>query len=197
MSPTATRHLLLPNARRARSLVALFVTTTLLVSACGRSDSGGSATTNPPVASSSAAAAAGSSSAGTESAVDQRTGSSTGGSSDVSSGSMGAGSAADLLPDDIRAAGVLKVATAEGYPPMEMYKEGTTKLVGVDPELGALIAEQLGLEFQITNASFPGLIPGLQPGQWDLAMSSMSDTEERRRGHLSHRRPVRQGCGGR
>jgi polar amino acid transport system substrate-binding protein len=90
-------------------------------------------------------------------------------------------SAASLVPDDIRAGGVLKVATAEGYPPMEMYKEGTQELIGVDPELAELIAEQLELEFEITNASFPGLIPGLQSKQWHLAMSSMSDTEERRK----------------
>ncbi|PYI39244.1 ABC transporter substrate-binding protein [Arthrobacter psychrolactophilus] len=89
-------------------------------------------------------------------------------------------SAASLVPADLKAAGVLKVATAEGYPPMEMYKEGTQELIGVDPELGALIAKQLDLKFQITNSSFPGLIPGLQSKQWDLAISSMSDTEKRR-----------------
>jgi polar amino acid transport system substrate-binding protein len=92
-----------------------------------------------------------------------------------------AGSAADLLPASIKSAGVLKVATAEGYPPMEMYADGTTTLTGVDPELGQLIAQQLGLKFEITNASFPGLIPGLKSGQWNLAMSSMSDTAERRK----------------
>ena len=89
-------------------------------------------------------------------------------------------SAESLVPSDLKKKGVLKVATAEGYPPMEMYKEGTTELIGVDPELAELIAGQLGLEFQISNASFPGLIPGLQSKQWDLAISSMSDTEERR-----------------
>lgn len=90
------------------------------------------------------------------------------------------GTAESMVPAELRDKGVLKVATAEGYPPMEMYKEGTTELIGVDPELAELIAGQLGLKFEITNASFPGLIPGLQSNQWDLAVSSMSDTEERR-----------------
>jgi polar amino acid transport system substrate-binding protein len=109
--------------------------------------------------------------------------STSGTSSDTSApGPADSGKAAkDLLPEDIKASGVLKVATAEGYPPMEMYAEGSTELIGVDPELGELIADQLGLKFEITNASFPGLIPGLQSNQWDLAMSSMSDTEERRK----------------
>jgi polar amino acid transport system substrate-binding protein len=88
--------------------------------------------------------------------------------------------AADLVPADLKEAGVLRVATAEGYPPMEMYKEGTQELIGVDPDLAAAIAERLGLELEMTNASFPGLIPGLGADRWDLAMSSMSDTEERR-----------------
>ncbi|MFC4019201.1 ABC transporter substrate-binding protein [Micromonospora sp. GCM10011542] len=89
--------------------------------------------------------------------------------------------AADLVPADIKGKGVLRVATAEGYPPMEMYKAGTQDLIGVDPELAAAIAGRLGLKLEMTNASFPGLIPGLQADRWDLAMSSMSDTEERRK----------------
>lgn len=101
--------------------------------------------------------------------------------SGTSSPSAAGKAAKDLVPEAIRTAGVLKVATAEGYPPMEMYAEGSTDLIGVDPELGELIAEQLGLKFEITNAAFPGLIPGLQSNQWDVAMSSMSDTEERRK----------------
>ncbi|MEN3536702.1 ABC transporter substrate-binding protein [Microbispora sp. ZYX-F-249] len=88
--------------------------------------------------------------------------------------------AKDLVPEDVRKTGTLRVATSEGYPPMEMYKEGTQELTGVDPDLGAAIAAKLGLKFSITNAAFDGLIPGLQGGRWDIVMSSMSDTEERR-----------------
>lgn len=100
--------------------------------------------------------------------------------SDSTASSVAGQTAASLVPADLKAAGVLKVATAEGYPPMEMYKEGTQELIGVDPELAELVAKQLGLKFEITNSSFPGLIPGLQSKQWDLAISSMSDTEKRR-----------------
>jgi polar amino acid transport system substrate-binding protein len=98
-----------------------------------------------------------------------------------SSKAAGKATAAEMVPADLKSTGVLKVATAEGYPPMEMYKEGTQELAGVDPELAAAIAGKLGLKLDISNASFPGLIPGLQANRWDLAMSSMSDTEERRK----------------
>ncbi|MDP9867777.1 MULTISPECIES: ABC transporter substrate-binding protein [Streptosporangium] len=88
--------------------------------------------------------------------------------------------AKDLVPEAVRKTGKLRMATSEGYPPMEMYKPGTQELTGVDPDLAAAIAAKLGLEATVTNAAFDGLIPGLQAGRWDVVMSSMSDTEERR-----------------
>ncbi|GAA3075463.1 ABC transporter substrate-binding protein [Streptosporangium carneum] len=88
--------------------------------------------------------------------------------------------AKDLVPEAVRKTGELRMATSEGYPPMEMYKKGTQELIGVDPDLAAAIAAKLGLKVTVTNAAFDGLIPGLQAGRWDMVMSSMSDTEERR-----------------
>ncbi|MFD8563738.1 ABC transporter substrate-binding protein [Streptosporangium canum] len=106
-------------------------------------------------------------------------------SSSESDAGAGAASAAgktakDLVPEAVRKTGELRMATSEGYPPMEMYKPGTQELTGVDPDLAAAIAAKLGLKAKVTNAAFDGLIPGLQAGRWDVVMSSMSDTEERR-----------------
>ncbi|MEU0989302.1 ABC transporter substrate-binding protein [Streptomyces sp. NPDC005953] len=89
-------------------------------------------------------------------------------------------SASDLLPADFKKNGTLRVATAVGYPPMEMYKPGTTELTGVDPDLAKAVADRLGLKLQLTNASFDGLIPGLKSGRFDLVMSSMTDSAQRR-----------------
>ncbi|MFI2609611.1 ABC transporter substrate-binding protein [Kitasatospora sp. NPDC018619] len=89
-------------------------------------------------------------------------------------------SAAELLPAKNRQSGVLRVATSVGYPPMEMYKTGTTELTGVDPDLAAAIAGRLGLRLELANSSFDGLIPGLQAGRYDLVMSSMTDSAQRR-----------------
>ena len=101
-------------------------------------------------------------------------------STEVSDEALSGAKASELVPEELAESGVLRVATAEGYPPMEMFKPGTQKLIGVDPDLAAAIADRLGLKLEMTNASFPGLIPGLSADRWDLAMSSMSDTEERR-----------------
>ncbi|MFJ6382795.1 ABC transporter substrate-binding protein [Kitasatospora sp. NPDC092039] len=89
-------------------------------------------------------------------------------------------SAAELLPAKNRQSGVLRVATSVGYPPMEMYKTGTTELTGVDPDLAAALAGRLGLRLELSNSSFDGLIPGLQAGRYDLVMSSMTDSAQRR-----------------
>ncbi|MFF3733895.1 ABC transporter substrate-binding protein [Streptomyces sp. NPDC002476] len=89
-------------------------------------------------------------------------------------------SAAELLPDTYRQKGVLRVATAVGYPPMEMYEPGTTKLTGVDPDLAKAVAGRLKLKVELTNAAFDGLIPGLESGRFDLVMSSMTDSAQRR-----------------
>ncbi|MFF0577803.1 ABC transporter substrate-binding protein [Streptosporangium saharense] len=88
--------------------------------------------------------------------------------------------AKELVPEAVRKTGELRMATSEGYPPMEMYKKGTQELIGVDPDLAAAIAAKLDLKIKVTNAAFDGLIPGLQAKRWDIVMSSMSDTEERR-----------------
>ncbi|MGW3184136.1 ABC transporter substrate-binding protein [Kitasatospora sp. NPDC001119] len=89
-------------------------------------------------------------------------------------------SAAELLPAKNKQSGVLRVATSVGYPPMEMYKTGTTELTGVDPDLAAAVAGRLGLKLELANSSFDGLIPGLQAGRYDLVMSSMTDSAQRR-----------------
>jgi polar amino acid transport system substrate-binding protein len=88
--------------------------------------------------------------------------------------------AKELLPESFEKSGVLRVATAVGYPPMEMYKPGTTELTGVDPDLAKAVADELGLELKLTNAAFDGLIPGLKSGRFDLVMSSMTDSPQRR-----------------
>ncbi|MQS39687.1 ABC transporter substrate-binding protein [Streptomyces katsurahamanus] len=106
---------------------------------------------------------------------DQGGGSSSGGAS-AAEGST----AAELLPARYKKSGVLRVATAVGYPPMEMYKPGTTELTGVDPDLAQAIAKRLGLRLELTNAAFDGLIPGLTSGRFDLVMSSMTDSPQRR-----------------
>ncbi|GEB50572.1 ABC transporter substrate-binding protein [Streptomyces cacaoi] len=95
----------------------------------------------------------------------------------------GSGSDAPLfkkLPKEIQDAGVIKVGSDAAYRPME-YKQGA-EIVGLDPDLAQAMSKKLGVSFQFTNGTFDGLITSMQTGRFDLIMSAMTDTRDRREG---------------
>ena len=72
----------------------------------------------------------------------------------------------------------LTMATNAEFPPYE-YKEGD-KVVGIDAEVAALIAEKLGLTLEIKDVDFDSVIPGVQQGKYDMGMAGMTVTEDRK-----------------
>lgn len=72
---------------------------------------------------------------------------------------------------------VLTMATNAEFPPYEYMEDG--KVVGIDAEIAAAIAEKLGYELKIENVDFDSLIPGVQTGKYDFSMAGMTVTEER------------------
>ena len=88
-------------------------------------------------------------------------------------------SIAKLVPAGIRAKGKLTVASDATYAPMELIAKDGHTVVGVDPDLGHAIGDVLGLKFNFVNASFDGIIPGLQSHKYDVGMSSFTDTKAR------------------
>ncbi|QIG39353.1 ABC transporter substrate-binding protein [Microbacterium sp. 4R-513] len=85
-----------------------------------------------------------------------------------------------LLPDDIADAGAVKVATDAPYAPFEMFvEEGSEELTGVDVLLGQAIGAKLGIDFDFAQQGFDGIIPALQAGNFDVAMSAMTSSVER------------------
>lgn len=73
---------------------------------------------------------------------------------------------------------VLTMATNAEFPPYEFMEDG--KVVGIDAEIGAAIAEKLGKELVIENVDFDSLIPGVQTGKYDFVMAGMTVTDERK-----------------
>lgn len=73
--------------------------------------------------------------------------------------------------------GKLIMATNAEFPPYEYY-EGE-KIVGIDAEVAALIAEKLGLELEIEDVAFDSIIPGVQQGKYDMGMAGMTIDEDR------------------
>lgn len=74
--------------------------------------------------------------------------------------------------------GVLTMVTNATFPPYEFY-EGD-KIVGIDAEIAAAIAEKLGLELKIGDMEFDATIIAVQQGKADLAMAGMTVTDERK-----------------
>lgn len=74
--------------------------------------------------------------------------------------------------------GKLVMVTNAEFPPYE-YHEGD-QIVGIDAEIAAAIADELGLELEIEDIAFDSIIPELVSGKADFAMAGMTVTEERK-----------------
>ena len=72
----------------------------------------------------------------------------------------------------------LTMATNAEFPPYEYYSEDQ-KVVGIDAEVAALIAEKLGMELEIIDTDFDSIIPGVAGGKYDMGMAGMTVTDER------------------
>ena len=85
----------------------------------------------------------------------------------------------DLLPADMQKSGVLRIATSAASPPYTMYAEDNKTITGGDIDLALAIGQVLGLKVQVTALAFPGIIPGILSGRFDMSISSMGDTPAR------------------
>ncbi|MEM1310009.1 MAG: basic amino acid ABC transporter substrate-binding protein [Cyanobacteria bacterium P01_H01_bin.153] len=74
--------------------------------------------------------------------------------------------------------GTLTVATEPAFPPFE-FQADNGELEGFDIDLMNAIGETAGLEVEFESLPFDGIIPALQAGTVDAAISGMTITEER------------------
>ena len=74
-------------------------------------------------------------------------------------------------------ANTLTMATNAAFPPYEYIEGG--KIVGIDAEIAAAIAEKLGMELEIVDTEFGSIIGGVQSGKYDIGMAGMTVTDER------------------
>ncbi|MBD5559535.1 MAG: transporter substrate-binding domain-containing protein [Clostridia bacterium] len=75
--------------------------------------------------------------------------------------------------------GKLIVLTNAQFPPYEyMGSDGTP--VGVDMDIAQAIADQIGVELEITDMEFDSLIPALVSGKGDIVAAGMTVDEERK-----------------
>jgi len=76
-------------------------------------------------------------------------------------------------------AGKVYVGTNSSFAPFE-FKKGN-EIVGFDMDLIKAIAKEAGIEIEIKDMSFDGLLPALQMKKIDMIMSGMTATESRRK----------------
>lgn len=72
---------------------------------------------------------------------------------------------------------VLKMATNAYFQPYEYY-EGD-KIIGIDAEIAAAIADKLGMELKIEDMEFDSIITAVQEGSVDFGMAGMTVREDR------------------
>ncbi|HJB23268.1 MAG TPA: transporter substrate-binding domain-containing protein [Candidatus Jeotgalibaca pullicola] len=97
-----------------------------------------------------------------------------------SSAISGEESTSDKLAD-IQERGKLIIATTADYPPYEWHlvKDGKDEIVGFDIDIAKAIADELGVDLEVKDMDFDGLIPALSTGKVDLVIAGMNPTPKR------------------
>lgn len=81
--------------------------------------------------------------------------------------------------EDIKARGYLSVATEDDYNPFEFVENG--KNTGYDNDLLALMRKKLGVDVKQQVMPWSGILPGVTTGKYDMALSAVLVTEERKK----------------
>lgn len=97
-------------------------------------------------------------------------------SSDESSSDSSQAQVEDRL-EAIKAAGKIVMLTNAAFPPFEYVADNV--VAGVDADIAAEIAKDLGVELEITDMDFDGIITALQNGRGDFAAAGMTIKPDR------------------
>ena len=93
---------------------------------------------------------------------------------------LGASAAwADRL-DDVKKAGVLRVAAFDANPPFGFVDSKTRKIVGLDVDYANALAKKLGVKLEVVPTNPANRVPLLTSGKVDLVLANFTITEERK-----------------
>ena len=89
----------------------------------------------------------------------------------------------DAKLDEIKKDGKLVIGTNAEYPPYEFHKQidGKDQIVGMDISIAQAIADELGLELEIKDMAFDGLLAALTAGKVDIVIAGMTPDEDRKK----------------
>lgn len=80
--------------------------------------------------------------------------------------------------DVIKSRGKIIMLTNAAFPPFE-YTTGDGTVVGVDVDIAREIANDLGVELEIMDMAFEGIVTAIKSGKGDIGVAGMSVTEDR------------------
>lgn len=85
--------------------------------------------------------------------------------------------------DEIKKKGKIVLGTCADYPPYEFHKEinGKDNIVGFDIDIAKAIASDLGVELEIKDMKFDGLLAALVADDIDFIIAGMVPKEERKK----------------
>ena len=79
--------------------------------------------------------------------------------------------------------GRLSIATSPDFPPFESLTDSTT-VEGIEIDILQLICDRLGVELEINQMDFDSVLPGVQAGKFDVGVSGITITEQRKKNVL-------------
>ncbi|MGL4982824.1 MAG: transporter substrate-binding domain-containing protein [Treponemataceae bacterium] len=84
--------------------------------------------------------------------------------------------------EQIKKKGKIVLGTSADYPPFEFHLliDGKDEIVGFDVEIAKEIANDLGVELEVRDMGFDGLLAALVSNNVDMVISGMTPTEERK-----------------
>lgn len=86
-----------------------------------------------------------------------------------------------LLPADVKASGVFKVATTAGAaPPLGFLADDEKTPIGNETDIASLVADALGLKLELEQKAWADWPLALQSGDVDAVVSNVTVTEERK-----------------
>jgi polar amino acid transport system substrate-binding protein len=80
----------------------------------------------------------------------------------------------------IKEKGVITIGMDDTLPPME-YRNDKNELIGFDIDFAEALAKELGVKVEFVPSAWDGIIPGLDAKRFDMILSAMNVTEERKK----------------
>lgn len=89
----------------------------------------------------------------------------------------------NVTAETIKKKGQLVIASSPDFPPFEELKSSGA-VEGIEIDIMNLLCQDLGVELKIEQMDFDSVLPGIQAGKYDVGVSGISVTDQRKKNVL-------------